>query len=129
MNGTKSKTITNDAPEYDWVDIGGEMVDILKPSETHRYLGRHLPGELSNRANVEINSRMKAAWFKFGKLSRTLTNRCILVKLRLKLFDAIISPTILFGLVALPMHGSNLEKLDVVLSLHEKFSEYFIFFS
>ena len=34
--------------------------------------------------------------------------------MRLKLFDAIISPTLLFGLVALPMHGSNLEKLDVV---------------
>ena len=61
LNGSKSKVITNDAPEYDWVDIAGELVDILKPTETHRYLGRHLPGELSNRAILEVNGRIKVA--------------------------------------------------------------------
>ena len=43
-----------------------------------------------------------------------LTNRHVSVKLRLKYFDPIMSPTLLFGLASLPLTSSHFKKIDVV---------------
>ena len=79
----------------------------------------YLLGDLLERGTTEIAHRIQCVWFKFGKYARVLTNKSISVKLRLKLFDAAISPTILFGLCTLPVHETCLKKIDVVQS--EKF--------
>ena len=41
-------------------------------------------------------------------------NKNISIKLRLKLFDAVVSPTLLFGLSTLPVHATTMEKIDIV---------------
>ena len=94
LNGSKTKILTTDPQEYEFLDIGGEMVEIVRTSSTHKYLGRYLPGDLLERGTTKIAHRIQCAWFEFGKHARVLTNKNISIKLRLKLFDAAISPTI-----------------------------------
>jgi hypothetical protein len=43
-----------------------------------------------------------------------LTNTHISIKLRLRLFDAIVTPTILFGLITMPLTPSDLNQLDAI---------------
>ena len=51
---------------------------------------------------------------KFGQHVRTLCNKNVSIKLRLKLFDSVVSPSLLFGLAVLPLQVSCVEKLNVV---------------
>ena len=112
VNGKKTKIMTNVSPSYNYFDISGELVTVLGNNETHRYLGRLLCGDLSDRAATEIKNRLQNSWYKFSQHSRTLTNRNISIKLRLKLFDSVITPSILFGLAALPVTQAYLDKVD-----------------
>jgi len=49
---------------------------------------------------------------KSGLLKNTLCNRHISSNLRLKLFDAVVTPTILFGLAVLPLSTASLRKIE-----------------
>ena len=51
---------------------------------------------------------------KFHKHRETLINKHVSWKLRLKYFNAMISPTILFGLSSLPLTKFHFQKLNVV---------------
>ena len=88
------------------------MVEIIGNASTHKYLGRHLPGDLLQRSHTEIGHRIQSAWCKFGKHVRVLMNKNISIKLRLKLFDAVVSPCVLFGLGTLPLYVDALTKLE-----------------
>ena len=88
------------------------MAEIVQDLKTHRYLGRFLSGNLDARGMVEVRHRIQCAWMKFGQNARALTNRKVSLKLRLKLFDAVVSPSLLFGLVALPISEDNLNRID-----------------
>ena len=90
--------------------INGDIVQIFVIGATHKYLGRLLPGNLENRSETEIQHRLQSAWYNFHKHQRTLVNKNVSVKLRLKLFDAAVSPCINFGLNALPLHQKMQEK-------------------
>ena len=68
LNTSKSKVITNDTHEHDWVDIGGEAVDILNQLKRIDIWEDIYFGTFPNRVNIEINARLKLAWFKFGFL-------------------------------------------------------------
>ena len=113
LNASKSKILTNDNIYFDFMDIAEHMVEIIQASSSHKYLGRYLSGEFAFRETTEVHHRIKCAWFKFSHHSSTLCNKNICIKLRLKYFDAVITPTILFGLVALPLNQSSLDKLEV----------------
>ena len=54
----------------------------------------------------EVANRIEAAWGSFQKHRRWLTNRHLPIKLRLKLFDSVMTPTALFSLATLPMISS-----------------------
>ena len=43
-----------------------------------------------------------------------LTNKCVSIKLRLRLFDAFVTPTILCGLISMPLTTSDLNQLDAI---------------
>ena len=70
-------------------------IDILSTESATTYLGRSL--RLKAGTDEEIGSRISKAWAKFGTLRAELTNKNISIKKRLKLFDATISPTILYA--------------------------------
>ena len=103
LNAAKSKILTNVETAYSYVDIDENFVEIIEAGSHHKYLGRYLSGESMFREQTEVNQRIQCAWYKFGTLKHTLCNRHISVNLRVKLFDAVVTPTILFGLAALPL--------------------------
>ena len=61
-----------------------------------------------------MKHRIHIAWMKFNQHRETLLNRHVSLKLRLKFFDSIISPAILFGLTTAPLSTAQLSKLDIV---------------
>ena len=77
---------------YEYVDIAGSMVEVLGTNGKHRFLGRYLCGNLDNRVPIEVQHRIQVAWMKFGQHSKTLCNKNISIKLRMRLFDSVISP-------------------------------------
>ena len=105
--------MTNEDVQFQYMEIADELVAILQDSDSHRYLGRSIPGDLYNRAAIEIKHRLQAGWYKFSQHSKSLTHRNISVTFRLKLFDSIVTPTILFGLTALPLHQTYVDKINV----------------
>jgi len=115
LNGSKTKLLTTCAdcvPEF--VTINGETLDVLAPDAAHKYLGRKYTGDLSKRGHIGFQQRVQLAWAKFNHFRHVFTNKHISIKLRLRLFDSIISPAILFGLLTMPLTQSTLTRLDVV---------------
>ena len=60
-----------------------------------------------------MEHRIACGWFKYRGLQQTLQNRHISVRLRLKLFDAVVTPTVLYALETCPMPAACLQKLDL----------------
>ena len=77
-------------------------------------MGRQISGDLSQRHVTELRHRIRVAWYKFQRRRKVLTNKHVSVKLRLKLLDAVVTPTILYGLHTLPLTHFQLQKLDAL---------------
>ena len=113
LNASKTKIITNDIHDDNFITVGGNQISIIEDDGKHKYLGRSISGLLENRAVVEVAHRIQCAWYKFGRHSSILTNRNVSIKLRLKLFDSTVTPSALFGLCALPISQQNMMKITV----------------
>lgn len=70
-------------------------IEILNEKQSTMYLGRLLALEDSH--DVEVSHRIRRAWTKFGLYKSELTEKMIPLELRLRLFNAVITPTILYG--------------------------------
>jgi hypothetical protein len=77
------------------VEISGKKVEVLPIDGSTKYLGRAVCFDNFTRAEVE--SRIAAAWRKFHANRDVLCNSHYPLKQRVKLFDAIITPTALYG--------------------------------
>ena len=75
LNTSKTKVLTTCEDNADFLDIGGNLVDVVIGTTRHKYLGRYLPGELQTRGEVECQHRFQAAWYNFHKHSKVLLNR------------------------------------------------------
>ena len=76
LNTSKTKVLTTTAltgPMF--LDVGGDMIEAVHGQETHKYLGKKLPGDFSTRANVDVKHRTHIAWMKFNQHRETLLNR------------------------------------------------------
>ena len=115
LNTSKTKILTTEnLNEPMFLDIGGDMIEVLHGGQNHKYLGKKLSGDLRKRAMVDIQHRSQIAWMKFNEHRNTLLNRHVSLRLRLKLFDSVITPTILFGLLTCPLTSNQLQKLELV---------------
>jgi len=79
-------------------DVGGRRVKVLNYSDSTKYLGRKLTFDDHHAA--EIDNRIATAWRKFNALRSELTNKRYRLHSRIHLFDATITPTILYGCVS-----------------------------
>ena len=73
-------------------------VDVLGTSTCHKYLGRKFIGDLKSRGKVAVDHRLSCAWMKYKAFRHALEDKHANIKLRLKLFDSIVSSTLLYGL-------------------------------
>ena len=107
---TDPETSSLDSPLL--VDIAGCMVEVLRQNDTHKYLGRVFSGDLRKRGDINLRHRMQCGWMKYSHFRQVLQNRHIPITLRLKLFDAVITPTVLYSLSSTPLTSTQLERLN-----------------
>ena len=83
------------------VSINGMAIEVLDVKAHTKYLGRKLSFYEPNR--VEIENRMACAWRKFHALRQELTGKRYSLHDRLRLFNGVVTPTILYGCEAWTM--------------------------
>ena len=74
---------------------GTMCIEVLDQDSHTAYLGRAV--RLTDMNDEEIKSRISKAWSKYGTFRKELNDASVPIKLRMKLFDAVVSPTILYG--------------------------------
>ena len=70
-------------------------IEIATRSESVRYLGQLIT--FQHQETTEIKNRIRAAWATFHKYRQELTSKNYMLKHRLRLFDAGITPTICYA--------------------------------
>ena len=111
LNASKTKVLTNESPEEQFILVGDTEIGIIAEDGKHKYLGRYLSGVFENRSMIEVAHRIQCGWQKFGRHANTLCNKNVSIKLRLKLFDAAVTPSVLFGLHVLPISKNSMDKI------------------
>ena len=90
--------------------ILGKDVEILEEKATTMYLGRSLSfGE--NTMDAELQYRINQGWAKFHMYKDELTNSKYPLKDRLRLFEAVITPSVLYGSGSWTMVRAREDKL------------------
>ena len=77
------------------VEVAGQKVEVLQPGESVAYLGRCLCFE--DAEDREVEHRIGRGWAKFAVFKGELCDRRYSLLHRLRLFDGVISPTVLYG--------------------------------
>ena len=89
-------------------------VNILGKHSRHKYLGRNVTGDLKNRGKSTVDHRLACAWMKFRSLQHVFEDKHVSIKLRLKLFESVVSSTLLYGLETTPLTQSLLNRINIV---------------
>ena len=77
------------------MQIDDVKIEILTRSESVRYLGQLVT--FQHQETTEIKNRIRTAWATFHKYRQELTSKNYMLKHRLRLFDAAITPTICYA--------------------------------
>ena len=78
-----------------YVKIGDMNIEMLAKSESVKHMGQRI--SFYQQETLEIESRIRAAWTTFRKYRQELTSKKYMLKLRLRLFDATVSPTLCYA--------------------------------
>jgi hypothetical protein len=96
MHMGKTKILTNDHDDkHNALRFGSVEVEILPPNTSADYLGRKLC--LDRFHDTEIEARLDKAWRKFFVVKSELCGRHVRLSSRLKIFNAMVTPTFLYG--------------------------------
>ena len=77
------------------IEVGDMSIEILTRNESVKYLGQRI--SFYQQDTIEIKRRIRAAWAIFHKYRQELTSKNYMLKHRLRLFDATVSPTICYA--------------------------------
>ena len=114
INFTKTKIMTwnalagNAAP----IDIYGKDVSILDEAVAERYLGRKLC--FQDSMQTELDNRIAAAWGSFHKHKSELCGKHYRLKDRVRLFEAVVTPTVLYGASTWTLRADMVKQLNTV---------------
>ena len=116
LNAKKSKILTLDEATFNaqspvLVEVADGFIEVLRAGESHKYLGAALPGDLRRRGGTILAHRLQCAWSKFHMFKHALTNRHVDKKLRLRLFDSVVTPCALYGLSTTALTANEVERL------------------
>ena len=99
IHPNKTKILSNESSMNSdtkrYIKIGDMDIEILAKSESVKYLGQRI--SFYQQETLEIKSRIRAAWTSFRKYRQELTSKKYMLKLRLRLFDATVSPTLCYA--------------------------------
>ena len=89
----KTKILSNQSSNIrKEIEIEDIKVEILTREESTTYLGQMIT--FQEQETTEIRNRMRAAWATFHKYRQELTSKTYMLRHRLRLFDAVVLPTI-----------------------------------
>ena len=92
----KTKVLTNTPRRRPSVlDCGGQSVEVLGEQAAERYLGRQLA--VAGYHATELANRVDVGWKAFFEFKAVLYNRGIPVKSRLRLFESVVTPCVLYA--------------------------------
>ena len=90
---SNQSTINSDTKKQ--LEVDDMQTEILTRNESVKYLGQKF--SFYHQETTEIKSRIRAAWATFHKYRQELTSKKYMLKLRLRLFDATVSPTVCYA--------------------------------
>ena len=90
---SNESSMNSDTKRY--IKIGDMNIEILAKSESVNYLGQRI--SFYQQETLEIKSRIRTAWTTLRKYRQELTSKKYMLKLRLRLFDATVSPTLCYA--------------------------------
>ena len=90
-----SSTNREHRPRQKFVRVGDMKIEVLPRDGKIKYLGRQITFE--NATVVELSNRIKAAWAKFMQFKHELTKKTYSLSDRLRLFESVVTPTVLYG--------------------------------
>ena len=70
--------------DISFTSIGEHFVEIMRSSDSRRICGRDM-NLIQQRAQIDVDHKLKVAWESFHKYRRALVNRNVSFKLRLRL--------------------------------------------
>jgi len=118
LNAKKSKiftlneaTVASDIPLL--IEVADGFIEVVRKGSSHVYLGCTFSGDLRDRGRSCLAGRLQCAWAKFHLFRHSLTNKHVDLRLRLRLFEAVVRPCALYSLAAAPLTACDIEKLDV----------------
>jgi hypothetical protein len=95
MHTGKTKVLTNQIAAGKLLRFSGKSIDILAPEESTMYLGRRF--SLHSLHDTELDNRIQQAWRKFWAHKSELCGVGFRLKDRLRLFDSIITASVLYS--------------------------------
>ena len=90
---SNQSTINSDTKKQ--LEVDDMKIEILTRNESVKYLGQKI--SFYQQETTEIKSRIRAAWATFHKYRQELTSKNYMLKHRLRLFDATVSPTVCYA--------------------------------
>ena len=116
LNAKKTKTLSTSTTTTEQVALITEYgaVDIVPKLSVHKYLGRAFSGDLRDRGSVALSNRSSCAWMQYNNLKHVLENKHVTLHLRLKLFQSVITSTVLYSMETCPLTENLHERLDII---------------
>eukprot|EP00973_Karenia_brevis_P029782 4108430-Karenia_brevis.AAC.1 len=109
MHMGKTKVISNlfneERQKWSKIAMDGKHIDILAYEGSVTYLGRSLSA--CDFHEVEIRNRISRGWAKFAMYKRELCSRHYPLRERLRLFESVITPTVLYSCGTWTMVGER----------------------
>ena len=93
------------------VQVGSSLVEILRDDDAEKYPGRKV--SLKDYHLTELQNRISAAWAALHKHKRELRSKFYAVEDEAKLFEAVVTPTALYGCAAWAMTRGMCQTLEV----------------
>ena len=106
----KTVVLTNKADKRPAsVDCCGCSIRVAKAEEAEKYLGRKL--SINQCHETEVDNRISSGWGAFFKSKGALCNRNVLLKDRLRLFEAVVAPCVLYACGTWAVSADSTRKL------------------
>ena len=100
LHPEKTKIITSTGraqgrPQNRSVNIGSMKIEVLPRTSSIKYLGRQITFGALHES--ELDSRLRSGWAKFTQHKQELTSKVYSLNDRLRFFNSVITPTVLYG--------------------------------
>ena len=92
--------------------VDGEKYEVVDVEDYTKYLGRRI--SCNDPHETEFDNRVAKAWAAFSKYKRELTDRRYRLQSRLRLFESVVTATLLYGCESWILRADQRKKLGVL---------------